>query len=394
MLLVAPAGAQNLVPNGSFEAYANCPLSLGEFSEVLSWSLVNGHTGSPDFYDACNNSPFAADVPGNAVGFQYAASGKGYAGMLTWQASQNGDFREYIQTILKSPMVAGKCYRVSYKYSLADIYPGGADGFGVLFTPFAINAGGTFGPLPFTPQIQHPANVYMNDSVHWVTETYTYTANGTEKWMTLGNFKSNANTHHPQSGSWIGAYIYLDDIRVVACDEPVPYLRAFPDTLCPGMYAKLWAVGDVEEVWWSEVQHPLDTLSTDTVLTVQPLTNARYILHSSYYNDTIAVTLLGGCEKEPVIPNVFSPNGDGQNDAWKIALDTADRIEAFEIYNRWGNLITKLNPAQAAATHTVEWNGETLAGTKSVSGVYYFVLVYVDQHNKEQRRQGCISLFR
>jgi gliding motility-associated-like protein len=40
---------------------------------------------------------------------------------------------------------------------------------------------------------------------------------------------------------------------------------------------------------------------------------------------------------DPVIPNVFTPNGDGINDEWSISnVSNACRVHA-DIYNRWGN---------------------------------------------------------
>ena len=68
-----------------------------------------------------------------------------------------------------------------------------------------------------------------------------------------------------------------------------------------------------------------------------------------------------------VIPNAFSPNGDGVNDMWEI-----DNIEYFpgaevEVYNRWGNLIFDRTNYQG------DWNG-TYRGAPLPVGAYFYVI--------------------
>ncbi|MEW6469995.1 MAG: SBBP repeat-containing protein [Bacteroidota bacterium] len=65
-----------------------------------------------------------------------------------------------------------------------------------------------------------------------------------------------------------------------------------------------------------------------------------------------------------VVPNVFTPNEDGRNDAFR--LDTACVLElSLDIYNRWGNKMTHLSgPDQ-------KWDG-TFDGKQASEGVYYY----------------------
>lgn len=68
-----------------------------------------------------------------------------------------------------------------------------------------------------------------------------------------------------------------------------------------------------------------------------------------------------------VIPNAFSPNGDGVNDNWEI-----ENIEYFpgvavEVYNRWGNLIFE------RANYQSDWNG-TYRGAALPVGTYFYVI--------------------
>jgi gliding motility-associated-like protein len=88
------------------------------------------------------------------------------------------------------------------------------------------------------------------------------------------------------------------------------------------------------------------------------------------------------CKEEQLfIPNVFSPNGDGVNDVFKIeGLQQGDQVA---IYNRWGVKIyefTNINDT---------WDGRTTAGEKCSTGVYYY---YVKLKNAENKK-GFIHLF-
>lgn len=66
---------------------------------------------------------------------------------------------------------------------------------------------------------------------------------------------------------------------------------------------------------------------------------------------------------EPVIPNVFTPNGDGINDVFEISPMPANYT--LHIFNRWGNVV------YTAVDLPVFWNG-TKDGKKVSQGVYYY----------------------
>lgn len=70
-------------------------------------------------------------------------------------------------------------------------------------------------------------------------------------------------------------------------------------------------------------------------------------------------------ENKIVIPNIFTPNGDGTNDLFFIAGLTEE--ETITIYNRWGEAITCFNGNE-------NWNGNTKHNTLCNDGVYYCVV--------------------
>jgi large repetitive protein len=69
--------------------------------------------------------------------------------------------------------------------------------------------------------------------------------------------------------------------------------------------------------------------------------------------------------------NVFSPNGDGINDLWRITSDCEIYAYDLSIYNRWGQLVHFSNNAKFG------WDG-TINGEPASDGVYYYILHFKD----------------
>ena len=76
------------------------------------------------------------------------------------------------------------------------------------------------------------------------------------------------------------------------------------------------------------------------------------------------------------IPNVFSPNGDGNNDFFTVFGGNAvDRVETMRIYDRWGGLLYESADPFPANDAGIGWDG-MLDGKPVNNGVYvYYVEV-------------------
>jgi gliding motility-associated-like protein len=68
-----------------------------------------------------------------------------------------------------------------------------------------------------------------------------------------------------------------------------------------------------------------------------------------------------------LIPNVFSPNGDGTNDEFYIPNSGLKEYK-IEIWDRWG---VKVFESDAPSIH---WDGRSTAGMPCTDGTYYYVL--------------------
>ena len=86
------------------------------------------------------------------------------------------------------------------------------------------------------------------------------------------------------------------------------------------------------------------------------------------------------------IPNVFSPNGDGQNDYIEVETNGVTVYE-FTVFTRSGSRIYhSLSPR-------IFWDGNSIGGQELSEGVYYYVIE--EQGDEEPyEKAGFIHLFR
>jgi len=104
-------------------------------------------------------------------------------------------------------------------------------------------------------------------------------------------------------------------------------------------------------------------------------------------SDTIEVTYKD-CSPVLEVPNVFTPNGDGNNDLFIPVL--ANWITSYQliIYNRWGQEIFYSERLMHG------WDGRTSAGIEVPNGTYYWIIKYKGRENSEETLKGHVSLLR
>ncbi|HEX8516180.1 MAG TPA: T9SS type A sorting domain-containing protein [Bacteroidia bacterium] len=207
--------AQNLVPNSSFENFTECPdtSTLQFFTNLDStWFQYN----SADYFNECNGYNYL-DIPVNRFGYQYAHSGNAYTGLISYMSG--GFEREYIEVKLVSPLVLNETYYVQLHVSLADTVRYAIENIGVLFTDTLFNPYPSVGVwLTGIPQVENSSGNMLNDKINWMTLSGSFVANGGEQYMTIGNFKNDANTIKQFFGGTVpytlGAYYFIDDVYV------------------------------------------------------------------------------------------------------------------------------------------------------------------------------------
>jgi gliding motility-associated-like protein len=71
------------------------------------------------------------------------------------------------------------------------------------------------------------------------------------------------------------------------------------------------------------------------------------------------------------VPNIFSPNADGINDSWQIAVSSYQyTVNSYScvIYDRWGIQVFETSNISEA------WSGRTTSGLPSSAGTYFYII--------------------
>ncbi|MCB0794816.1 MAG: hypothetical protein KDB88_08775 [Flavobacteriales bacterium] len=215
---LVPCEAQNLVPNGSFEQFDSCPDFWNQLERASGWTSAGL---SPDFFHECDVTGFV-DVPSNVVGFQYAATGSGYAGGYAW-CEFPANRRELLSVALDEPLTPGVPVYLSMKIALAidgfqENMKYSIAGMGMRFTMIPMWYD-QMGPLP--DEATMSMITAPNNTSIWYLLSDTYVPDSAYAYLAVGNFFSDGYAT-PELVNPLGshpcAYFYVDDI----CVSPLP----------------------------------------------------------------------------------------------------------------------------------------------------------------------------
>lgn len=210
---------QNIVPNGSFESVGKNPKRLGSIENATGWVSPTGVRA-----DLFVDTKIAdIDVPTNIYGKEVAKEGENYAGIVGFSYGDKLK-RSYLMIKLDSPLKKGMRYCVKFNTSLAEASKYASNNMGMLFSKKAY---GTDAKLPIIEDasLLHFNNdqKFFNARFNWTEIGGTFVASGGEKFLTIGNFYSNADTksERVKKDSRVktkiiaAAYYYIDDVSVV-----------------------------------------------------------------------------------------------------------------------------------------------------------------------------------
>ncbi len=228
LVLLMPAiapGQQNLVPNGDFEYYTNCPQSAaGSIAVNFAQPGWKNYRGSPDYLHTCapTISAAPASVPSSVFGYQYPVSGNGYCGFAAYTNSINGAANfEYITSIMNS-MQPGVTYEVSISVSRADDYRYATNNIGVYFFDSGVTQTGNGSILPIIPQVHYSNYGVITDTQNWIRLVQNYTADSFYDNIVVGPFNDNSNSYILDTVSvtgWTAAYYFVDSVVVRTLDS-------------------------------------------------------------------------------------------------------------------------------------------------------------------------------
>lgn len=88
------------------------------------------------------------------------------------------------------------------------------------------------------------------------------------------------------------------------------------------------------------------------------------------------------------IPNVFSPNGDGNNDSFNFIDFKGFKDWNMKIYNRWGNVV---HETKSTNSNLRIWNPGL---SDPADGTYFYIFTGVGSNGDEVERSGHVTLLR
>lgn len=207
--------AQNLIYNGGFENYSNCPGS-GGFSISLATPWQSASLSHPPYINACASLGSCCGIPVHfTIGYQMPRTGDGMSLFATYSQGHINT-REYLRCALKDTLTANQTYCLTFYVNLANPSFEAIDAIGAYFSDTAISCGTLFCLLNFQPQVSNPAGNILADTLGWMQISGCFTALGNERYIYIGNFNTDAQTlTAPNFGTAATSY-YIDDISLQA----------------------------------------------------------------------------------------------------------------------------------------------------------------------------------
>ncbi len=168
-------------------------------------------------------------------------------------------------------------------------------------------------------------------------------------------------------------------------------LAANPDPVLAGTTTTLTSSAnfDYNVLSWSPAVFFTDQTSKDQTIIVKDTSKTFQIVGISDQGCLDTATLLVNVDpnlKDFFIPNAFTPNGDGNNDVFKVYGSSIQNV-TLRIYNQWGETIRELHGLNDG------WDG-TWKGKPQVAGPYFWEARVTFYNNVIIKRKGTITLIR
>jgi len=180
--------------------------------------------------------------------------------------------------------------------------------------------------------------------------------------------------------------IYVDKPELYRCDSALVVANATGSNL--------------SFQWFPAINYTCQSARCDSIK-VSPENNITYSLTVKDERDCIVedqVSLFIDEDRSLYIPNAFTPNGDGNNDIFRIRAGEhqaflLSQISSFHVLDRWGNILFKEEAFHPFENPEIGWDG-TIEGAKAPSDIYVYwaELVYCD--GQREIIKGPIQLIR
>ena len=298
--------AQNLVPNPGFECGENLcnPNHAASLYSVFACDWICPNHGTSDVFSVVNeNKECWASMPSYNddfnyyIGSQLPHTGQRFAGIYSYGSDPFGvAYREYLQTRLKEPIIAGEVYCAEMYASRAVGTYYAANNLGIHFSPNLVtSAPYDYHELRLDPSILHEE--IITETADWVKIHGTFQVTETAQYLLIGNFFNDSESSAVFSMEYPGktkAYYFIDDVSV----EKMPYdFFAFDGdmSICQGDSLNIHAKAGTNYVAWTTLSDTSTVISEGPALVHKPDTTTYYRVTARGCDkvivDTIAVTV-------------------------------------------------------------------------------------------------------
>ena len=214
-------------------------------------------------------------------------------------------------------------------------------------------------------------------------------------------FLNNNNIANPVSLNPTEDVRYIVTVRdTLGCPKPVSdsiivsvaqvFANAEPANVnvVIGQPLQLNATGSINYLWT-----PSSGLNNPTIFNpiAQAQDNIDYVVKVSnaqgcFDLDTVRVRVFL-IDPDLLVPTAFSPNGDGVNETFYPILIGMKSLDAFRVYNRWGQLVYSTTQTETG------WNG-TFGGMPQGIGTFVWYAAGTNYLGKKIEKKGTVVLIR
>lgn len=191
------------------------------------------------------------------------------------------------------------------------------------------------------------------------------------------------------NGCWSNAA--ADTISIHDIPDP-KITTSVTNNICVGDTLALSVTGLNDTGSYSYQWRPTEFFITNGVKDAQAIIKKTGLIslivadeHGCTGRDSVMITSKLCCDI--ILPDAFTPNGDGRNDLFRAVTQVRQQVSSFRIMNRWGQTVFE------TANGGEGWDG-TLGGEPQDSGTFYYFIKYTCGNNESFEKKGEVTLIR
>lgn len=178
----------------------------------------------------------------------------------------------------------------------------------------------------------------------------------------------------------------------------VNFINTTPFTSSQGTITTVWSYGNGTSVsttsaantyTGSSTPYPSGSTSYNSAGNYTVMLMVTQNSSTSTCVGTATAVVVVDLASEMTIPNVFTPNGDGVNDEFKLTTTNLTEITCV-ILDRWGVKMYDVKSEKG----NISWDGKNFGGKDAPDGTYFYIIKAKGKDGNDFEKQGTVNLFR